>query len=92
MPVGDADGSSGTKMIDLAEHIIEWHTTGDEQYHRELMWWWNQTIPQMETMYEPNAGAYNGSNWSVEMPDEGIRDVLYAAPKMSEGAIQYIGD
>lgn len=89
MPVGDPDGSSGTKTINLAEHIVEWHTTGDEQYHRELMWWWNQTIPEMEAMYEPNAGAYNGSNWSVEMPDEGIRDVLYAAPKMSDGAIRH---
>ncbi|WP_207592642.1 ABC transporter substrate-binding protein [Halomontanus rarus] len=92
IPIGDPDGSSGTKTIDLAEHIVQWHTTDEERYHRELMWWWNQTVPEMEVMYEPNAGAYNGADWEIEMPDEGIRDVLYAAPKLSDGAIRYTGD
>ncbi len=89
MPIGDPEGTSGTKEIDLTTHIHQWQISGKEQYHKELMWWWNQTIPEIEMMYEPNAGAYNASNWNIDVVDEGIRDLLYAAPKMEDGTIEY---
>ncbi|NUB93356.1 ABC transporter substrate-binding protein [Haloterrigena sp. SYSU A121-1] len=94
MPVGDPEGSSGTKTIDVEEHIREWQITDDDQYHKELMWWWNQTVPQMETMYQPDAGAYNADNWELDAPDgiiDGTEDALYLIPKMDEASIEYTG-
>lgn len=94
MPVGDPEGSSGTKTINVQEHIRQWQITGDEQYHKELMWWWNQTLPEMEAMYQPDAGAYDGANWELDARDaivNGVDDALYIAPKMEDGTIRYIG-
>ncbi|WP_126664924.1 ABC transporter substrate-binding protein [Haloterrigena salifodinae] len=94
MPVGDPEGSSGTKTINVEEHIREWQITDDDQYHKELMWWWNQTVPQMETMYQPDAGAYNANNWELDAPDgiiDGTEDALYLIPKMDEATMEYTG-
>ncbi|WP_435102786.1 ABC transporter substrate-binding protein [Halarchaeum sp. P4] len=85
MPVGDPSGSSGTKEINVRDHILKWQSTNDPQYHKELMWWWNQTLPEIEVLYEPDAGAYNGSNWSMTVRDgikNGVDDAIYIAPKM----------
>ncbi|ADB63259.1 extracellular solute-binding protein family 5 (plasmid) [Haloterrigena turkmenica DSM 5511] len=94
MPVGDPEGSSGTKTFNVEEHIREWQVTDDDQYHKELMWWWNQTVPQMETMYQPDAGAYNADNWELDAPDgviDGTEDALYLIPKMDEASMEYTG-
>jgi len=93
MPIGDPDGGSGTKTINVEEHIRQWQATGEQQYHRELLWWWNQTLPEAEMMYQPDAGAYNGSNWEMDVRDgirNGVDDALYIAPKMEEGALRYL--
>ncbi|WP_224337977.1 ABC transporter substrate-binding protein [Haloprofundus halobius] len=95
MPIGDPEGSSGTKEINISEHINKWMTTGEDQYHKELMWWWNQTLPEAEMLYQPDAGAYDGSNWELEARDaivNGVDDALYIAPKMADGTIRYVGD
>ncbi|WP_224450358.1 ABC transporter substrate-binding protein [Haloprofundus salilacus] len=95
MPVGDPEGSSGTKTINVRDHISQWQVTGDSQYHKELMWWWNQTLPEAEMMYQPDAGAYDGGNWELDVRAgirNGVDDALYIAPKMSDGTLRYIGD
>lgn len=95
MPVGDPDGGSGTKTINVEEHIRQWQTTGESQYHKELLWWWNQTLPEAEMMYQPDAGAYNSTNWEMDVRDgilNGVDDALYIAPKMPDGALRYVGD
>lgn len=95
MPVGDPEGSDGTKTINVEEHIQQWQVTGEDQYHKELMWWWNQFLPEIEAMYQPDAGAYNSTNWEIDAPDpviNGIDDALYIAPKMSDGTIRYVGN
>ncbi|QRV17954.1 twin-arginine translocation signal domain-containing protein (plasmid) [Haloterrigena salifodinae] len=94
MPVGDPDGSEGTKTINVEEHIREWQVTDDDQFHKELMWWWNQTVPQMEVMFQPDAGAYNADNWELDAPDgiiDGTEDALYLIPKTDEASMEYIG-
>ncbi|WP_226042613.1 ABC transporter substrate-binding protein [Natrinema sp. DC36] len=94
MPVGDPDGGDGTKTINVENHIRQWQITGDEQYHKELMWWWNQTLPEMEAMFQPDAGAYDGGNWEIDAQDSiinGVDDALYIAPKMEDGTIRYVG-
>ncbi|NUB93357.1 twin-arginine translocation signal domain-containing protein [Haloterrigena sp. SYSU A121-1] len=94
MPVGDPDGSEGTKTINVEEHIREWQVTDDDQYHKELMWWWNQHVPQMEVMFQPDAGAYNADNWELDAPDgiiDGTEDALYLIPKTDEASMEYIG-
>ncbi|KDE57605.1 ABC transporter substrate-binding protein [Halostagnicola sp. A56] len=94
MPVGDPEGESGTKTINVEEHIRQWQVTGEDQYHRELLWWWNQHVPQMEAMFQPDAGAYNGTDWTLEGPDgivDGVDDALYLVPKMDEATIEYTG-
>ncbi|RDI69862.1 ABC transporter substrate-binding protein [Halopelagius longus] len=95
MPVGDPEGSSGTKTINVEEHIRKWQQTGDSQYHKELMWWWNQILPEAEMMYQPDAGAYNSTNWKMDVRDgilNGVDDALYIAPKMKDGTLRYVGD
>ncbi|WP_049915213.1 ABC transporter substrate-binding protein [Natrialba taiwanensis] len=94
MPIGDPDGSDGTKSINVEEHIRQWQVTGDDQYHQELMWWWNQTVPQMEAMFQPDAGAYNAANWTLDAPEgiiDGTEDALYLIPKMEGATIEYNG-
>ncbi|MFP8953491.1 ABC transporter substrate-binding protein [Natrialbaceae archaeon A-arb3/5] len=94
MPVGDPDGSDGTKTFNIEEHIRRWQITDDDQYHQELMWWWNQNVPQMEAMYQPDAGAYNAENWEIDAPDGiigGTEDALYLIPKTDEASMEYIG-
>ena len=94
MPVGDPDGSDGTKTINVEEHIREWQITDDDQYHQELMWWWNQHVPQMEAMFQPDAGAYNGNNWTIDGPDgivHGVDDALYLVTKTDEASMEYTG-
>ncbi|SEW31315.1 ABC transporter substrate-binding protein [Natrinema salifodinae] len=95
MPVGDPEGTSGTKTIDIEEHIRQWQVTDDDEYHRELLWWWNQNVPQMEAMYQPDAGAYNAANWALDAPDsiiDGTEDALYLIPKMEDATIEYLGE
>lgn len=93
MPIGDPNGSSGTKEINIPDHINQWLTTGDDQYHYELMWWWNQYLPEMEAMYQPDAGALNGRNWEFKnVPSDivnGIDDALSIATKLEEGSLRY---
>lgn len=94
MPVGDPSGSSGTKTINIRNHIKKWQSTGDSQYHKELMWWWNQTLPEAEMMYQPDAGAYNSAKWELNARPgikNGVDDALYIAPKMPDGTITYKG-
>jgi peptide/nickel transport system substrate-binding protein len=95
MPIGDPDGSSGTKEINIPEHINQWLITGEDRYHHELMWWWNQTLPEMEAMYQPDAGALNGQNWQFNgVPSDivnGLDDALSVATKLEEGALEYTG-
>ncbi|ADB63260.1 extracellular solute-binding protein family 5 (plasmid) [Haloterrigena turkmenica DSM 5511] len=94
MPVGDPEGSEGTKEINVEEHIRQWQVTDDDQYHKELMWWWNQTLPEMEVMFQPDAGAYNADNWELDAPDgiiDGTEDALYLIPKTDEASMEYIG-
>ncbi|WP_247004242.1 ABC transporter substrate-binding protein [Halosolutus gelatinilyticus] len=94
MPVGDPDGSGGTKTINIEEHIRQWQVTGDDEYHRELMWWWNQTLPQMEAMFQPDAGAYNADTWNLDAPEgviDGTEDALYLVPKMRDATMEYKG-
>ena len=94
MPVGDPNGGSGTKKINVADHITKWQVTGEDKYHKELMWWWNQTLPEFEVLYKPDAGAYNASNWSLDVQDgikNGVDDALYIAPKMADGQLKYTG-
>ncbi|GCF15877.1 hypothetical protein Harman_38120 [Haloarcula mannanilytica] len=95
MPVGDPEGENGTKTINVEDHIRQWQITGEDQYHKELMWWWNQTLPEMEAMFQPDAGAYDGGNWELDAQDaivDGVDDALYIAPKMADGTIRYTGD
>lgn len=94
MPVGDPEGSEGTKTINVEEHIRQWQVTDDDQYHRELLWWWNQTVPEMEAMFQPDAGAYNADNWSLDAPAgviNGTEDALYLIPKMEDATMEYQG-
>ncbi|WP_222912989.1 ABC transporter substrate-binding protein [Natrinema sp. SYSU A 869] len=94
LPVGDPEGSSGTKTFNIEEHIRDWQITDDDQYHRELLWWWNQTVPQMEAMFQPDAGAYNGDNWTIDGPDgilHGVDDALYLVTKTDEATMTYTG-
>lgn len=94
MPVGDPDGGSGTKTINVENHIRQWQTTGNSKYHKELMWWWNQTLPEHENMYQPDAGAYNSAKWALDVKPaikNGVDDALYIAPKMSDGTIRHKG-
>lgn len=94
MPVGDPEGASGTKTINVEEHIRQWQVTGDDEYHKELLWWWNQTVPEMEAMFQPDAGAYNAENWTLEGPDgiiDGVDDALYLVPKMDDTTMEYTG-
>ncbi|WP_222912991.1 ABC transporter substrate-binding protein [Natrinema sp. SYSU A 869] len=94
MPIGDPEGSEGTKTINVEEHIRQWQVTDDDQYHKELMWWWNQTLPEMEVMFQPDAGAYNADNWQLDAPDgiiDGTEDALYLIPKTDEASMEYIG-
>lgn len=94
MPIGDPSGSSGTKTINVENHIRQWQSTGDDKYHRELMWWWNQTLPEAEMMFQPDAGAYNGENWELDVASgikNGVDDALYIAPKMPDGQLRYKG-
>jgi len=91
MPIGDPSGSQGTKQINVAEHIRSWQSTNEDQYHQELMWWWNQYLPEAEMMYQPDAGAYNGDSWELDVRDgikNGVDDALYIAPKMEEGVLR----
>ena len=95
MPVGDPAGSSGTKTINVADHIRKWQSTGEDKYHQELMWWWNQTVPEGEVMYQPDAGAYHGGQWSLDVKPgikNGVDDALYIAPKMPNGALRHKGN
>nr|WP_049954499.1 ABC transporter substrate-binding protein [Halostagnicola larsenii] len=93
MPVGDPDGSSGTKTINIADHIDQWMTTDDDEYHKELTWWWNQTLPEYEALYEPDAGALNTANFEFDnVPDpivNGVDDAMYISLKMEEGTLRY---
>jgi len=94
MPIGDPQGENGTKTINIEEHIRQWQATGEQQYHRELLWWWNQFLPEAEMMYQPDAGAYNGSNWEMDVRagiKNGVDDALYIAPKMEDGQLSYRG-
>lgn len=94
MPIGDPSGSSGTKTISIADHIRKWQVTGDSKFNHELMWWWNQTLPEAEMMYQPDAGAYNAKNWTLDVKPgikNGVDDALYLAPKMPDGSLQYTG-
>lgn len=95
MPIGDPDGSSGTKDINVHDWIRQWQSTGDSQYHKELLWWWNQYVPEMETMYQPDAGGYNAANWELDVRpgiSNGVDDALYIAPKMADGTLRYVGE
>ncbi|WP_408960285.1 ABC transporter substrate-binding protein [Natrinema sp. 74] len=95
MPVGDPDGGDGMQTINVEEHIRQWQSTGDPQYHKELMWWWNQELPEMEAMYQPDAGAYDSGNWEIDSQKavlDGVDDALYVTPKMKDGTIRYVGD
>ncbi|MFB6152518.1 MAG: ABC transporter substrate-binding protein [Haloarculaceae archaeon] len=94
MPIGDPDGSSGMKTISIPDHISQWMVTGEKKYHRELMWWWNQYVPEMEVMYQPDAGAINTKNWdfSEKTPKaivDGVDDALSVATQMKNGALKY---
>lgn len=93
MPVGDPSGSSGTKTINVADHINQWMATDDEQYHKELTWWWNQTLPEYEALYEQDAGALNTANFEFDnVPDtivNGVDDALYISLKLEEGTLRY---
>ncbi|ELY92183.1 ABC transporter substrate-binding protein [Natrialba taiwanensis] len=94
MPVGDPDGADGTKTINVEEHINQWQVTDESEYHRELMWWWNQTVPQMEAMFQPDAGAYNAADWTLDAPEgiiDGTEDALYLIPKMEDATMEYTG-
>ncbi|SER39867.1 ABC transporter substrate-binding protein [Natrinema salaciae] len=94
MPVGDPDGSNGTKTFSVEEHIRQWQVTDEDQYHKELMWWWNQNVPQMEAMFQPDAGAYNADSWELDAPDgiiDGTEDALYLIPKTDEASMEYKG-
>ena len=94
MPIGDPKGSSGTKTINIEQHIRKWQSTGDSKYHHELMWWWNQTLPEAEMLYQPDAGAYNGAHWGLDVKPgikNGVDDALYIAPKMADGTLKYKG-
>lgn len=94
MPVGDTSGSSGTKEINVADHITKWQTTGKDVYHKELMWWWNQTLPEIEVLYKPDAGAYNAKDWSLNMRDgikTGVDDAIYIAPKLADAQLKHRG-
>lgn len=94
MPIGDPSGSSGTKSINVADHIRKWQVTGNSKFHHELMWWWNQMLPEAEMMYQPDAGAYNAKNWTLDVKsgiENGVDDALYIAPKMPDGSLQYTG-
>lgn len=95
MPIGDPSGSSGMKTINISDHIRQWQVTGDSKYHHELMWWWNQTLPEAEMMYRPDAGAYDAANWKLDAKPgikNGVDDALYVAPKMPDGTLQYTGN
>ncbi len=95
MPIGDPEGNSGTKEINIEEHIRQWQVTGESKYHHELMWWWNQTLPEVEMMYQPDAGGYNSANWELDVKDEirnGVDDALYIATKVEDGSLKYVGD
>lgn len=95
MPIGDPEGSNGTKTINIADHIRQWQATGENKYHHELLWWWNQTLPEAEMMYQPDAGAYNAQNWKLDVKagiKNGVDDALYVAPKMPDGALRYTGN
>ncbi|AEH38984.1 ABC transporter substrate-binding protein [Halopiger xanaduensis] len=93
MPVGDPEGSSGTKTINIADHVEQWMATDDEEYHKELTWWWNQTLPEYEALYEPDAAALNTAHFEFDgVPDtivDGVDDALYIAPKLEEGTLRY---
>ena len=93
MPIGDPDGSSGMKEINIPEHITQWLVTDDEQYHQELMWWWNQYVPEMEVMYQPDAGAINTANWDFgDTPSaivNGVDDALSVSLQLEEGGLRY---
>lgn len=94
MPIGDSSGSSGTKTINVADHIRKWQVTGNSKFSHELMWWWNQTLPEAEMMYQPDAGAYNAKNWTLDAKagiKNGVDDALYIAPKMPDGSLRYTG-
>ena len=94
MPIGDPEGSEGTKTINIEEHIRQWQVTGEQKYHKELTWWWNQFMPEIEMMYQPDAGAYRGNDWELDAPEDivdGIDDALYIAPKLEDGTLRYIG-
>ncbi|WP_207592358.1 ABC transporter substrate-binding protein [Halomontanus rarus] len=93
MPIGDPEGSSGTKEINVADHINNWmQNEDDDQYHQELMWWWNQHLPEFEVLWEPDAGAIDTANWQLDVREEiynGVDDALYVAPKMEGSGIMY---
>lgn len=95
MPVGDPKGSSGTKTINVADHIEQWMATDNQKYHKELTWWWNQTLPEYEALYEQDAGALNTANFEFKnVPDtivSGVDDAMYISLKLEEGTLQQKG-
>lgn len=94
MPVGDPHAANGAKTINVRDHIHLWQTTGDERYYRELVWWWNQIVPEHENMYEPDAGAFNTELWSFDAAPgvkNGVDDALFVATKLPDQGITYTG-
>lgn len=93
MPIGDPEGSSGEKTVDVMEQLSQWRTTSNDDIIRELMWGWNQNIPQFEVLYFPAAGAID-HGWELNLP-EPIRtsapDAEYLGLKMDPG-IEYTGN
>ncbi|MEY7848380.1 ABC transporter substrate-binding protein [Natrarchaeobius sp. A-rgal3] len=92
MPVGDPTGSDGEQTINVAEHLTEWRITNDEQYHRELMWAWNQHIPQAEMGFEPSNGVLNtGNGWELDARHEikhGLDTVLFDVHSLPDGVLR----
>lgn len=95
MPIGDPEGSSGTKTISISDHISDWMSTDEDEYHQELMWWWNQYVPEHENMYRPDAGIFNKKNFEWNNTPDAVRNgsqnALTTAFKVDGSSIQYKG-
>ncbi|GAB7021146.1 ABC transporter substrate-binding protein [Halostagnicola bangensis] len=93
MPVGDPSGADGEETITIEDHLTEWRITDDDQYHRELMWAWNQHIPQVEMGVEPSNGVINtGHGWELEAEHgikHGLDTVLYDAPSITDEGLSW---
>jgi peptide/nickel transport system substrate-binding protein len=57
------------------------------------MWWWNQYVPEMEVMYQPDAGAINTANWDFgDTPSaivNGVDDALSVSLQLEDGGLRY---